>query len=144
MATRSTIAIERADGTISQVYCHWDGYLAHNGEILLKHWSNPEKLEELIALGDLSVLGDEIGEKHDFDESSNLKCCTFYGRDRGETDIPVRNFTDFEDYDNNADQEEFNYILRSDGFWEVRELYKGGEYFSLNESIVASMETEND
>ena len=41
MATRSTIALEFADGTVEQVYCHWDGYLAHNGLMLLEHYSNP-------------------------------------------------------------------------------------------------------
>ncbi len=39
MATRSTIALEFADGTIGQVYAHWDGYLAHNGKMLLEYYS---------------------------------------------------------------------------------------------------------
>ena len=50
MATRSTIALEFADGTVEQVYCHWDGYLAHNGQLLLKHYSNPFVLRDLIAV----------------------------------------------------------------------------------------------
>ncbi len=37
MATRSTIALEFADGTVEQVYCHWDGYLDHNGALLRDH-----------------------------------------------------------------------------------------------------------
>ena len=31
MATRSTIAMEQPDGRVMQIYCHWDGYLGHNG-----------------------------------------------------------------------------------------------------------------
>ena len=31
MATRSTISIQKNDGTIRSVYCHWDGYCEHNG-----------------------------------------------------------------------------------------------------------------
>ena len=31
MGTRSTIALEFADGTVGQVYCHWDGYLSKIG-----------------------------------------------------------------------------------------------------------------
>ena len=27
MATRSTIALEFADGSVGQVYCHWDGQI---------------------------------------------------------------------------------------------------------------------
>ena len=41
MATRSTIALEFADGTVQQVYCHWDGYIDHNGKILFENYSNP-------------------------------------------------------------------------------------------------------
>ena len=52
MGTRSTIALEFADGTVEQVYCHWDGYLDHNGAILKEHYSDPYKLRELIDLGD--------------------------------------------------------------------------------------------
>jgi hypothetical protein len=55
MGTRSTIALEFADGTVEQVYCHWDGYLAHNGHILQNHYSNPFILRDLIDLGDIST-----------------------------------------------------------------------------------------
>ena len=34
MGTRSTIAIQKLDGSVEQIYCHWDGYLDHNGTIL--------------------------------------------------------------------------------------------------------------
>ena len=56
MATRSTIAVEHADGTVSQVYCHWDGYLTHNGQILLDHYDTQEKAEQLVSLGSISSL----------------------------------------------------------------------------------------
>ena len=49
MATRSTIALEFADGTIGQVYCHWDGYLQHNGRMLLANYSNPYVLRDLLS-----------------------------------------------------------------------------------------------
>jgi hypothetical protein len=94
MGTRSTIALEYADGTIEQVYCHWDGYLAHNGQILLKHYSNPFILRDLIDLGDISSLRPTVGTKHAFsklevpmDGEAYDKLygdmTTFYGRDRG-------------------------------------------------------------
>lgn len=125
MATRSTIALEFADGTVGQVYCHWDGYLANNGRLLLEHWSNPFKLRDLISLGALSSLSKEIGEKHPFDNphkwgtaeyNAHQKqfehMCMFYGRDRGETDAGPNYFAGFEDYKDNAQFEEYNYILR--------------------------------
>jgi len=67
MGTRSTIAIENADGTVTGIYCHWDGYLSHNGRILAENYTDEATVRELIALGDISSLGAEIGTAHDFD-----------------------------------------------------------------------------
>ena len=124
MGTRSTIALEFADGTVQQVYCHWDGYLSHNGKILQEHYSNPFKLKQLIQLGALSSLSTEIGEKHAFDNPGQYgspeydayrkqteHMCLFYARDRGE-DLHISKFKDYADYRKNAQFEEYNYILR--------------------------------
>lgn len=111
MATRSTIAMEYLDGTVRQVYCHWDGYLNHNGYILQEHYSNPVNLNKLIELGDLSTLGKDIGVKHKFDEPV-LDKCKFYGRDRGETGVEPKLFSSYKDYTENLQYEEYNYILR--------------------------------
>ena len=62
MSTRSRIAIEKQDGTVESIYCHFDGYLSHNGEILQEHYSTKEKMEKLIELGDISQLGDTLEE----------------------------------------------------------------------------------
>ena len=68
MSTRSRIGIQDADGSIRSVYCHSDGYLSHVGHVLVNFYVDPAKVEALVALGDLSRLGEEIGEAHDFDE----------------------------------------------------------------------------
>lgn len=128
MGTRSTIALEYADGTVDQVYCHWDGYLSNNGRILQEHYQDPFKLQRLMKLGDLSCLGPNIGDKHDFNAAADYADCTFYGRDRGETGVKARRFKDFADYRSNAQSEEYNYILRQDGLWYV-EFY--GEFEGL-------------
>jgi hypothetical protein len=125
MATRSTIALEFADGTVQQIYAHFDGYLEHNGRILKEHYSDPFKLQELIELGSISVLAPEIGVKHPFDnphrwgtpdylahEAEYKHMTKFYGRDRGETETKARRFADFADYQANGQWEEYNYILR--------------------------------
>ena len=114
MGTRSTIALEFADGTVQQVYCHWDGYLDHNGRILQDHYTDPFKLRELIDLGDLSSLGINIGNQHAFDKAAEGEC-TFYGRDRKESGCEAKKFKDFEDYKKNHQYEEFEYILRACG-----------------------------
>jgi hypothetical protein len=138
MATRSTIALEFADGTVQQVYCHWDGYLSNNGVLLQNNYSDPFVLRELIDLGDVSSLGKVVGTKHDFsrldtqmpeDEYERLygDMTTFYGRDRGETGTGAKSFKDFEDYKENFCHEEYAYILRTDGVWYVKQYSKDFE-----------------
>jgi len=125
MGTRSTIALEFADGTVEQVYCHWDGYLSHNGEILAEHYMDPFKLRDLIDQGDLSSLGPNIGTQHPFsphggkegdvvlyEVAQEAGHCTFYARDRGETGVSARKFVDYENYVRCHQYEEFEYILR--------------------------------
>ena len=151
MATRSTIALEFADGTIGKVYCHWDGYLSNNGRILLEHWIDPFKLQHLIELGDLSLLSSEIGEKHEFDNpykwgtdefnthrAKFAHMCLFYGRDRGESDVAPRYYKDFEDYKQNAQFEEYNYILRrvdEKAVWFVASYVTDDRFVPLVEAI---------
>jgi hypothetical protein len=126
MGTRSTIALEFADGTVEQVYCHWDGYLAYNGKMLLEHYSNPFILRDLIDLGDISSLKPTIGTKHAFSHfGTEMKqedydalygnMTTFYGRDRGEDGTSSKKFKDYADYIANHQYEEYEYILRSVG-----------------------------
>jgi hypothetical protein len=118
MSTNSTIALEFADGTIGQVYCHWDGHVEYNGKILFENYSDPFKLRDLIDLGDISSLGADIGTKHDFDQGVAGEC-TFYGRDRGEEGIGASYYTSYQDYLGHLGDGEYNYILRRDGVWYV-------------------------
>jgi hypothetical protein len=154
MATRSTIAIEYADGTVGQVYCHWDGYLENNGRILFEHYSNPFVLRDLIDLGDISSLRPTVGTKHAFshfgtemssEEYDRLygDMTTFYGRDRGETGTGAKSFKDFEDYKANHQYEEYEYILRNvNGVatWFVSK--HDGPYVSLEEALAVALEVE--
>lgn len=148
MATRSTIAIEYADGTVGQVYCHWDGYLEHNGKILQENYSNPFILRDLIDMGDISSLGPKIGTKHPFspfegDDKAAYELAqeagytTFYGRDRGEDGVSARTFANFDDYKARHQYEEFEYILRNvDGqaVWFVSRY--NGPYVALAEQLI--------
>jgi hypothetical protein len=95
MGTHSRIAIRNEDGTFDSIYCHWDGYPNHVGVILRDHYTSPDKVRELIALGDLSSLGKEIGERHAFGAHDG-GACTFYGRDRGEEGVAAVNSPDMD------------------------------------------------
>lgn len=118
MATRSTIGVQHEDGTISVIYCHWDGYLDHNGSLLVKHYNTLDRAEALVALGDVSSLCESIEqpEGHTFDTPVENHTI-FYGRDRGEDGTQARTFKDYRDYQKRHDGEEYNYMFR-DGKWE--------------------------
>jgi len=121
MATRSTIALEFADGTVKQIYCQWDGYLSGNGDTLLNHYDTPEKVSELISMGDMSSLSDSIDTS------------VFYGRDRNETGVSAERYDSFEDYCQNGDSQEYNYIMR-EGVWYV-ERGNQNEFITLVEAF---------
>lgn len=136
MGTRSTIALEFADGTVHQVYCHWDGYLEHNGLILQEHYLDPFKLRKLIDLGAISSLNKEIGIQHPFNDRRTDDGCVIYARDRGE-DLRVNKFKDYADYVANHQYEEYDYILRQvDGkaVWFVSD--HDGAYVELTQAIM--------
>lgn len=123
MGTRSRIGVMHGDNCKS-VYCHWDGYLDHNGRILLEHYDSA-KANHLVALGDISSLDINIGQKHDFDNREASKNqCTFYGRDRGETGTEFKTDTTFEAFLERADGcgAEYYYIMK-DSVWYVGTTY---------------------
>lgn len=135
MGTRSRIAVMHGD-KFKSVYCHWDGYLDHNGRILQEHYSSA-KANNLVALGDLSSLKANIGEKHAFHtydlteaeqaayEAEHGESCTFYGRDRGEENVEwmvAHTFEEFLDQVNSCGGE-YYYIMK-DGVWYCGDTYE--------------------
>lgn len=133
MATRSTIALEFSDNTVGQVYCHHDGYLSNNGMLLLKHYTDPAIVAELIKNGYISSLGEEIGIKHPFDLADYSFMTKFYGRDRDDENVDANYFKNFDDYVKNHQYEEYEYILRTDGKWYVNQ---GNGYELLTQSLI--------
>lgn len=100
MSTRSHIGIRNEDGTLDVIYCHWDGYPSYNGAILLHHYQDPEKIRELIALGDISSLGAVVHptDTHSFD-SPQEGVVVAYGRDRQEDGIDTRHYDTLKAYE---------------------------------------------
>jgi hypothetical protein len=128
MGTRSTIAIQKTDGSVEQIYCHWDGYLDHNGAILKTYYKTPAEVKRLIRLGDLSSLGirvDPINDHHAFD-TPEKDTCVYYGRDRGEPDTSFRKFEDMIWFRLNGQWEEYNYLyVESEQHWYLLSQRKG-------------------
>lgn len=123
MATRSTIGMRTPEGRIVAIYCHWDGYPEHNGEILLRHYTSTDKISELIQLGSLSSLRENIGEKHDFGaryKKGDVRedWVVAYHRDRGE-ELDIRVFNDVADWIENFDMGVEYYYLWNGKEWLV-------------------------
>lgn len=93
MSTRSLIGMVVPKG-IKSIYCHYDGYLEGVGRKLVLHYSNQQKIEALMALGDLSSLREHVappqGVSHSYGDPAK-GVCVAYGRDRLEHDTEARN-----------------------------------------------------
>jgi hypothetical protein len=119
MSTRSYIGVRNTDASVDYIYCHFDGYPEHNGAILREHYSNINRVNELLELGDLSVLGKFIGEKQDFDKRV-VGNCLAYGRDRGESNVSKKN----SGYDELITSQDVDYVYIFDGdYWECHSTY---------------------
>lgn len=82
MSTRGVIAVEDSDKTCRAIYVHFDMYLDGGGLCLTQHYSTPDRIEKLLALGNLSALGDKLSEDDPEPEAQDV--CVAYHRDYGE------------------------------------------------------------
>lgn len=146
MGTRSRIGVMHGD-ICKSVYCHWDGDLSHNGQILQEHYDSA-KANQLVALGNLSSLGKNIGEKHSFDtyyltpeqrkqhQLDHGNSCTFYARDREEEDQSCAVDHTFADFLTRVDDSDaaYYYIMQNDA-WYVGRPGKGSKLVALAEAL---------
>lgn len=121
MSTRSYIAKQVGEDQYNTIYCHSDGYLSYNGALLLDHYNTPEKIDELLSLGDLSLLNvclnPDPNYPHSFDYNERQEGVTVaYGRDRGEKDVQaeVKTLAELDDPNNWT---EYVYIFTQDNEW---------------------------
>lgn len=89
MSTNSFIGKIEKDGTITGISCYEAGDIEHDGKCLAEYYATRDKVDELIALGNLSVLGPTIGHKIDFNNEREYgahmdKQCIAYHRDRND------------------------------------------------------------
>lgn len=130
MATRSTIALEFADGTVGQVYCHFDGYLSNNGRILEQHYRDPFKLRDIMDRGSMSQLGNTVTD------------CEFYNDEGDRTSW----FGNLQEYLYQAQMEEYNYILRQvngQPVWFVSYFESDDQFIPLDKAFVIESEEES-
>jgi hypothetical protein len=167
MATRSTIGILNSDGSATAVYCHWDGYPEYNGKILSENYDTSDKVRELLAMGSISSLGRQIGEKHPFsrfeDDSGEHPLVgaakearielaeqegwtRFFARDRGEQGVEARTFANPTEFVREFG-EEYNYLFVNDR-WFVNqygaEEHGGQAVFDMVEFVLEQREAERE
>ena len=122
MATRSNIGIVNEDGSVTGIYCHWDGYPEHNGKLLLKHYNTTGIVYELMDLGSLSSLNEKLNTDlpHSFRNPVD-GVCVAYGRDRGETGVESRTFDNISEFEEFAGNSAADYqYLFNNGKWQYR------------------------
>jgi len=123
MATRSNIGIVNEDGSVTGIYCHWDGYPEHNGKLLLKHYTDSERINGLMSLGSLSYLAENLysdKKAHSFRNPVD-GVCVAYGRDRGEKNADSKSFTNISEFEKYANRTTADYqYLFNNGKWQYR------------------------
>ena len=135
MATRAIIA-KLDDKGVKAIYNHSDGYLEHAGRILAEHYKDENKVDELLAHGDVSIIDENIGVKIDFNDYKTRyanKQCKFYMRDRGEKykhAEQLKDETELIEFSNNCDVD-FIYMFAY-GYWYVYDIHNGEAYNEIN------------
>jgi hypothetical protein len=121
MATRSTIGVKQADGTIQAIYCHWDGYPEGVGAGLVQFYNSKAQAEQLIALGGFSALHETLDE---------TKAGAY-----GTPSDSARTFTSDKDWLKNFNSGEEYFYLYTDLGWVYSQ---GGNWYGIKtESEVA-------
>jgi hypothetical protein len=140
MGTRSRIGIEMPNHSVVSVYCHYDGYVEHNGKILVEHYQNRDDVQELIDGGSMSSLRSEHlwetkavrDENNDIvrDEHENWVYAPtrnpqpLYHTERGD-DLQVEH-TSFDEFVSGDCGEEYAYLFDLNGNWKAFKLnWKG-------------------
>lgn len=93
------------------IYCHFDGYPEGVGRTLKEHYSDSEKIEKLMELGDISILGEDVDPADDNSHPPDGKNTIAYRRDRKETETQARSFNDEKNlYDQAKNYVEYIYL----------------------------------
>ena len=84
MSTNAIIGKLQADGTVRSVYLHHDGYFSHAGRILRTFYRTENRIDALLALGNLSGLGPSpYGKDASTPQALDKLHCRAYIRDYG-------------------------------------------------------------
>lgn len=110
MSTRARVGIKEGKKGKS-VYVHNSGYPENMLEILNEYYTDENKIEKLMELGNCSSLNEKLEPKgnHTFDEPEE-SVTVFYGRDRGEYGQEAKDFQGEAELEKQAQDELAEYI----------------------------------
>jgi hypothetical protein len=107
MSTRASIALLTEQGEIKSIYSHSDGYPSYMEKLLSAHYASTDKVEAILAEGDVSFLDETI-------EASR-----FYNSWRGEN-TKANVWSKEEDWSDWAERSGIEYLYLFNGvqwFW---------------------------
>lgn len=114
------------------------------------HYRDPQKVDQLIALGDLATLGQDIGLEHEYPvmgypHHKETYWCLAFGRDRKQAeDVEAQHFDSFEELAEYADPDRYGaeylyvYRFRTKTWWYTKRpnmKLKLPELMSLNSAV---------
>lgn len=107
MGTRSYIGLKEKDESLIFVYCHWDGYVENNGDILVNHYESEEKVRELLKNGSFSAL------------EANPSQISYYANSENPSELEMYTFNDVDELKKDFKNDkwigiEFFYIFDTD------------------------------
>jgi len=146
MSTNATIAIKQPDGSYRAIYLHSDGYPTHAGLMLVRHYSTAERATALIALGDISVIAEELTPKpgaphyvrREAGEWARQPGVTLaYGRDFGDKGTEAYDYETDAALREGADGMGASYLYVFDNGWKVAQGhgFTYGPYVELTEGV---------
>jgi len=84
MSTHALIGKLLPDGRVKYIYLHYDGYFSHAGFVLRNFYRGEKRVDDLLALGNLSCLGPSpYGKSTSTAETTDAVHCRAYIRDCG-------------------------------------------------------------
>ena len=99
MSTRSWVGKAERNGEYKFIYCHCDGYLEGVGKMLQDYYNTPEKVNALLAIGNVSSIRQTLKETAEFSFGEEA----FFSR---EEDFPHSGV-------------EYIYVYTDEGIWKV-------------------------
>lgn len=112
--------VDNKTDNVRFIYCHFDGYPEDVGYILDTYYKDAGKVEDLLDLGDISSLKEEVSASPSYTEKEiKDKVTVAYFRDKGgDWESVAPKHTQLANYEKGEDTIDYLYLYK-DGIWYV-------------------------